>query len=244
MKEIVAAGVCCLFASSSHALVVGLYDGYMGQRAVDRIVAAGHTCILNPNPANLAGIDTLVVDRRGIFSVGGNANVQSWLHAGGRIVTEFSATDAWFDGGLATFDGILTNGFAFPSGTLNGGNTARISPLPLDLTAGLPATWGPTGDAIGTFRVWDELDPRITIGVRAGVGNISYPVAACAPVGLGVAVMFFTDFGDIGLNGGGWDNTFEERLFRNALTANCVPAAATWAPALAAVAFASRGRRA
>lgn len=238
-SKALACAIGIAMGTAASAATIGYYGRYTGTRGSDLALSAGHTVVFNPDPNNLAGIDTLYVDRADTSMIANNTRVNEWLLAGGRLITESSATHMWFDGRLALFQGFLADGFRTPSGTVCGGNTASVTDPASFLADGLPTSWGPTGDAIGVFQVYEDLDPLIQVVITARFGTgPALPVAATARIGLGTAVMFFSDFGDINLNGCGWDNVHEERLFLNAL-----PTPSGLLALTAAGLFAARRRR-
>ena len=219
-------------------------SGYTNFRPT--ILAAGNTIVDVNTNTDISGIDALYLDRSTTYDP---AKIQAYLNSGGRVVTEFTATNAWFDGTLASFSGTLLNSFYVPSGSVGGGNTVKVLNPAHPLAENLPASWV-SRDSIGVLQAYSGLDPAIvTPIVIEGTGLGTLPVVGQIAYGQGSIVMFFSDFGDF--SDPPFDPTQEEKqLLLNSLfggkfvdPTNPVPEPSTFALAgiaLAGLAFLRR----
>ena len=203
---------------SGGSQVVGLSSGGWFSTP-DVLTAAGHTVI---NPVDLSSpitVDVLYLNRAASGLSGIElTNVQNFLAGGGTVITEFSSTDLWFDGSLASLSGTLTDGFFVPSGSVLGGNLVTVVDPSSPLSFALPATWT-SGDPIGVFQVYSGLDSSINVSSEVqGTAEGDLPVVGCIDIGGGTAVIFFTDFSDFNL-GPGFEPE-EEQLLLNAVHIN------------------------
>jgi hypothetical protein len=190
-------------------LTIGIYPS-LGGNTQAVLTGAGHTVI---NPVDLTSpvtVDVLYI-QRSAANIGGVelTNVQNFISNGGTVLTEFSATDLWFNGKFASFSGTLTDNFFFACDSCPVTVVDTTSPLSI----GLPATWN-SGDPIQFFQVYSGLDTSIKVAVEVqGTNEGDLPVVGCADVGEGTAVMFFNDFQDFF----GSETPEEEQLLLNAV---------------------------
>jgi hypothetical protein len=216
------AGTAC---GTSMADTIGLV-GFNNADIDSVLIGGGHTVINNYDLNNPITADTLYFSRGNVPGGGGQlTNVQNFLNGGGRVMTEFSDASAWFDGRLASFSGNLVDGFYVPSGDVCGGNTITVVDPTSDLSIGLGGGWSPSGDPIGVYQVYQNLDPAIHVPIQQlGTQYGDIAVAGCADVGKGVGIIMFTDFGDF-YNCGFGITAQDKQLLLNAVVANCrVPA--------------------
>jgi uncharacterized protein (TIGR03382 family) len=186
-----------LLTATASADIIGLNGTYLSwfdSAAV--LTGGGHTVVSNINLNAPITVDVLYLDRDALLSGSQAANVRSYLEGGGCVITEFSATQYWFNGTLASFAGSLVNSFHF-----EGASIPVNVDLPADpLAAGLPGTWN-SGNPIQFFNVFSGIDAAITLPISV---NSSFygklPVVGHAAVGSGTAIMFFSDFGDFVTN--------------------------------------------
>jgi hypothetical protein len=216
----VVSGLACGVAGAEE---IALFGGVAGNAEIEAtLLGGGHTFVNNPNLNDPITADTLYFGR-GSVPFGGSEllAVQNFLNGGGRVMTEFSDAAAWFDGRLGSFSGTLVDGFFVPSGDVCGGNNITVVDPTMDLSVGLGGGWGPSGDPIGVYQVYQNLDPMIhTPIMQLGTAYGDIAVAGCAPVGLGTGVIMFTDFGDF--YDCGFGVTAEDRqLLLNAVVTNC-----------------------
>lgn len=184
---------------------VGLMGGYFAASIETFLVAQGNS-VVAATPAFLASgglnsLDVLYVLRDGIPTATAYAPViEAWVRAGGTLITEFSATDTVLQSFGLCSAGSLAVPFGVPSGTVCGGNTVTIQSPGHPLATGLPASWSCTGDPIGVYRVFNNLDPAFEIVATGGTDlnndGLPDPVVATCCADRGVWVAFFTDFGD------------------------------------------------
>lgn len=209
-----AAALACAGSSATAQLSVGLV-GIGFPEVAQTLRDAGFTVVENPNLNQQITVDTLYFGRG---NAGLNQNVRDWLNAGGTVITEFTGTDAWFNGQLANFSGNARNNFYTPSGDVCGGNTITVTDPNDPLADGLPNSWV-SGDPIGVFNVYQNVDPNITVPIKlVGDGQFGdIPVVGRAQVGLGCGIMFFTDFGDFNPDCGRGIQPEERRLLINAV---------------------------
>jgi hypothetical protein len=205
----------CLFlalASPAHAEIIGIPSGaYVNFFDVPTILTNnGHT-VTPINLNNPIVADTLILDRAFAGITGTQlTNVQNYLAGGGRIVTEFTSTDMWFNGKLASLAGTNLDSFYFFSGN------ATVVDAGDPLVAGVAASFAGQ-DPIQVFEVYSGLDPSINVPlVMPGTIHGTIPVVGTASVNGGTAVMFFSDFGDFNIFGGYSQN--HVNLLLNAVT--------------------------
>jgi hypothetical protein len=184
---------------------VGLVGNYFSG-SIDSFLAAQGNSVVAVTPAFLAGgglasLDVLYILRDGTSTALSYAPIiEAWVRAGGTLITEFSATDTVLQSFGFCSAGALAVSFGVPSGTVCGGNTVTIQSPGHPLATGLPASWSCTGNPIGVFRVFNNLDPAFEI-VATGQADLNNdgqpdPVVATCCADRGVWVAFFTDFGD------------------------------------------------
>ena len=201
------------FVISSHGpLTIGLTVGFNFPNVETVLTGAGHTVI---NPVNLdvpLTVDVLYLNRAVANSLTAAqiTNIQNFLASGGTVLSEFSATNLWFDGTLASLAGTLTNDFfraCCPS-------LVTVVDTTSPLSIALPATWN-SNDPIEFFQVYSGLDPSINVAIEVqGTNEGDLPVVGCVDnVGGGTAVLFFTDYEDFNGN----ETPEEEQLLLNAV---------------------------
>ncbi len=219
---LMAAGAACGAASADTIGLIGF-----GNADIDNVlIGGGHTVINNYDINNPITADTLYFARGNVPGGGGAlTNVQNFLNGGGRVMTEFTDAAAWFDGRLASFTGNLVDGFYVPSGDVCGGNTITVVDSTSDLSIGLGGGWSPSGDPIGVYQVYQNLDPAIQVPIKqlgTQYGDIAVAGLACMPGG-GTGVIMFTDFGDF-YNCGVGITPQDQQLLLNAVVARgCIP---------------------
>jgi len=196
---------------SSHGpLTIGLAPTFIGNTEAV-LTGAGHT-VINPVSLNAPITVDVLYLHRSLAGLSGVqlTNVQNFLASGGIVLTEFGATNLWFDGKLASLAGTLTNSFFFACQSCLVTVVDATSPLSI----GLPATWN-SGDPIEFFQVYSGLDSSIQVAVEVqGTNEGDLPVVGCADnVGGGTAVLFFSDFFDFF----GTETQEEEQLLLNAV---------------------------
>ena len=205
------------FTMPSHGpQTIGLFPIFPGNTETV-LTGAGHTVI---NPIDLSvpvTVDVLYL-QRGALGISGVqlTNVQNFLANGGIVLTEFQATNLWFDGSLASLLGTNINNFFFACGSCLVTVVDATSPLSI----ALPATWN-SGGPIQFFQVFSGLDPSIQVAIEVlGTAEGDLPVVGCADVGGGTAVLFFNDFLDFF----GSETPEEVQLLLNAVDIqSCIP---------------------
>lgn len=230
-RTVFGAGLLSLagLAWSAGAQTVAL-NGYF-YNAPTVLQNAGFTVLQNINlNSPISGVDCLWLDRGTAPNLNNTEtqNVLNFLNGGGRVMTEFSGSDVWFNGKFASFQGTAMNPFYVPGWNgVCGGNDVYANPPGTDWDQGMSSPFT-SADPIGVFNVYTNLDPAIhTPWVLRNDPNYgSLATVGCADIGKGTAVIFFTDFADF--NGCGGPETSEERLLINAITARCeIPAPAS-----------------
>lgn len=219
-------GGLVLAATAANGQTVAL-NGYFFQ-APTVLQNAGFTVLQNINLNNpISGVDCLWLDRGTAPNLNGTEtqNVLNFLNNGGRVMTEFTGSDVWFNGKFASFQGTPQNSFYVPGfNGVCGGNTVYANPPGTDWDQGMNTPFT-SADPIGVFNVYTNLDPSIhlpwVLHNDPSYGDLA--TVGCADIGKGTAVIFFTDFADF--NGCGGPETNEEQLLINAITARCeIPA--------------------
>lgn len=197
----VAAAVAAFAGSAVAGPVVGLSGFYFVNELDSALTGAGNTVVQQPDLTQpIVGFDTIFILRDKGLSPVEAANVIKFIEDGGCVTTEFSSTNYWFDGTLASYTGTNLNGFHVPSGNVGGGNTITVTDPLHPVTAGVtPSPWI-SGEPIGVFQVYPTatLDAAIATPVQL-LGDPTYgdlPVIGVVNIGLGTAHMFFTDYAD------------------------------------------------
>lgn len=184
---------------------VGILGGYFATQMTAFLQNNGHTVVtVDQTFINAGGLNTLDVlyFNRGGTSVG-NANIaaiEAFVKGGGIIITEFQATVDVMNNFNFCKAGNLDISFGVPSGTVCGGNTITITSPSNPIATSLPASWSCSGDPIGVWKVFSNLDPNFdvvaTVNVDQNNDGLNDPVVATCCVEDGIWVAFFTDFGD------------------------------------------------
>lgn len=184
---------------------VGILGSYIFPDFVPFLQAAGHTVTLE-DAASIAGgalnnLDVLFINRSGVLDANAaSALIDAWVRGGGVVITEFDATGLIFNTFSWFTAGPLVVPFGVPSGTVCGGNAVTVVDPGNPLAAGLPPSWPNSGDPIGVFKVYNNLDPSLqivaTVGADQNGDGANDPVVAVGCVDNGAVVAFFTDFAD------------------------------------------------
>ncbi len=184
---------------------VGMLGSYFAANMTAFLTANGHTVVTVTQPfidgGGLATLDALYLNRGGVGTANSNiAAIENYVRGGGILITEFSATEFGINSLGFAGAGTLDVTFGVPSGTVCGGNTVVVTDPASPIAAGLPVSWGCSGDPIGVFKVWSNLDPNFnvvaTVTVDQNSDGVDDPVVATSCEVDGVWVAFFTDFGD------------------------------------------------
>ncbi len=180
-----------LVSPSAGSQVIGVTSFWFGAGPV--MTADGHTVINPVNLNNPLTVDVLLISRAQAGITGTQlTNVQNFLANGGVVVTEFDASDMWFNGKLASLSGTLTNNFFFACGSCLVTVVDAANPL----SFALPPSWN-SANPIQVFQVYSGLDPSIKVAAEVqGTNEGDLPVVGCIDVGGGTAVIFFSDFQD------------------------------------------------
>lgn len=203
-------------------------NGYFFQ-APTVLQNAGFTVLQNINLNNpISGVDCLWLDRGTAPNLNNTEtqNVLNFLNGGGRVMTEFTGSDVWFNGKFASLQGSAQNSFYVP-GQLGvcGGNNVFANPPGTDWDQNMSSPFY-SADPIGVWNVYTNLDPAIhtpwVLHNDPQYGDLA--TVGCADIGKGTAVIFFTDFSDFN-NCNGTGEASEEQLLINSITARCeIPA--------------------
>jgi hypothetical protein len=192
MRAVLAVFLLLAAATAVRADIIGIPPGsYINSFSVGaELTNAGHT-VTATNLNNPIAVDTLFLDRAFAGLSGPQlTNVQNYLAGGGRIVTEFSSTNMWFNGKLASLAGNNVNGFY-----VDVSNVTVVDPAH-PLVAGVALNFN-GADPMQVYQAYTGLDPSIHVAIAlSGTPYGTIPVAATASVNGGTAVMFFSDFGD------------------------------------------------
>lgn len=208
---------------------VGLLGNYFGTNITNFLTANGHN-VTNVNQSfisggGLASLDALYFNRSGISLASSNlAAIQSFVNDGGVVITEFTSTDFGLDNFGFCTAGNLDVSFGVPSGTVFGGNNIIVN-TSHSLAVGLPTSFC-SGDPIGVFRVFSNLDPAFEVvatfdGDQNSDGTDD-PVVAVCEAGTGAWIAFFCDFGDFTFGShncpsGGGATPEEQQLLLNSI---------------------------
>lgn len=228
-STLVTACTIIAFAGASHAAVVGIKGNYFANDVANALVSGGNTVVMQPDlTVPIVGIDSLYINRGyATLSPVEAANVAAFVAAGGCVVTEFTASNMWFNGTFTgtgmDYSGTLLNSFYVPSGDVSGNNQIHVVIPNHPLTVNVVSPWI-SMEPIGVYQAYDiaTLDPRLDVPVvqfnTPAYGTL--PVVAYEAFGMGQVSIFFTDFGDFVPSG---FTTQEFILLSNALCAT-IPA--------------------
>ncbi|MGP8304809.1 hypothetical protein [Vibrio sp. YIC-376] len=211
---------------------VGLLGSYYSTDLTTFLENHGHTVTMETaqtiSNGSLSNLDVLYINRNGVLDATNHSSeIEAWVRSGGKLITEFDATELLFDGTFGLFNNATKDlDWSVPSGDVLGGNTINIVNSSHPIATGLPASFV-SGDPIGVFKVYyeAELDPELDRIARLdgdtnedGADDL---VVASACIDSGQVIPFFTDFGD-------WSESFglvtpqEEMLLLNAICDKCI----------------------